>query len=298
MKQSMYVVMVLMIVLWSAVGSAQGLGQYKSQKHGKRKKVTAKSCQREYIARCVKQAACQAKGAVDCQSQCKQQAPTFCKKRSRRRTIKQVEVAAKGASVVAGAVLVLAAKQAEKHLPTKVGRATPYTIFWRDLSVVADMGGGYLFGGVYQGSASLRLRKNWYGLGAQVSYLNDLKTDLYEAEVGPGFYMIAPLLGLAFGIHPSLLISGATDVETQYGFGARSYTTWYLKRLQFSFEPMLGYMNQQWVYHVRVGGLFRFSPRWFGKLSYDYRDVLDLNDLDISQSSLQGATFTLGFRWN
>ena len=34
------------------------------------------------------------------------------------------------------------------------------------------------------------------------------------------------------------------------------------------------------------------------EVAYDFRDVVDLNDLDISQAVLQGVTLQLGIRFN
>jgi len=61
---------------------------------------------------------------------------------------------------------------------------------------------------------------------------------------------------------------------------------------------MLGVINGQWSYHLRLGVGWRFTPTVYARLNYDYRDIVDLTDLDISSASLQGVVLTLGARWN
>ncbi len=281
-----------------AFASAQGLSDYKNQKHKKQKpKVTRQSCEQEYINRCEQQ--CTA-SAVSCSQQCKAEAPNFCKARTKRRRRKQAGVAAKGASVAAGGVAVLVAKRVEKNQPKGPGtkEIDRYTLFWKAPSAIAEVGGGYVFGGTGLVTGTAKLRYHWFGVSGQVSHLRQGQEDLTETDVGPTFYMASPAFGLTFGAQPSLLISSASDIDTLYGFGVRSYTDLHLGRLVGSFEPMLGYINRQWNYHLRVGAAYRITPRIFLKATYDYRDVVDLNDLDISQARLQGFAGMVGFRFN
>ncbi len=291
--------MFLLISALAAIPSmafAQGLSDYKGQKHKKQApKVTKQTCEQEYINRCEQQ--CTA-SAVSCSQQCKAEAPTFCKARTKRRRRKQAGVVAKGASVVAGGAVVMLAKRAEKNLPKGAAKPDEYTIYWKAPSAIAEVGVGYVFDNVAQFTGTTKLRYNWFGASAQVSHLRDSETDLTETDLGPTFYMSSLGFGLTFGLQPSLLISSASDVDTLYGVGVRSYTDLHLRRLVLSFEPMLGYINRQWNYHMRLGGAYRITPRIFVKAVYDYRDIVDLNDLDISQARLQGITGMLGFRFN
>ncbi|MBT3221648.1 MAG: hypothetical protein HN348_21430, partial [Proteobacteria bacterium] len=113
---------------------------------------------------------------------------------------------------------------------------------------------------------------------------------------------------IMFGLQPSLLLSATILDESEItdgkakdflvGGGARSYTTVHLRRLTFHFDTMLGVINGQWNYHLRIGVGARITPRIFARLNYDYRDIVDLTDLDISSSALQGVVLTIGARWN
>lgn len=60
---------------------------------------------------------------------------------------------------------------------------------------------------------------------------------------------------------------------------------------------MLGRINHNWNYNLRAGVGYRFTPNVYGRVSYDYRDVLDLGDLNISQASMQGVFVTGGVRF-
>ena len=285
-------------MLWPGLLSAQGLGDYKDQKHRQQsEKVTKQSCEQKYIERCESQ--CVA-SAVSCSQQCKAEAPKFCTARTKRRRRKQAGVVAKGATVVAGGVATMLAKRAEDRLPKGAGatRADEYTLYWKAPSAVAELGAGYVFGGVTMFTGTAKLRYNWFGVSAQTSHLRDARESLTETDVGPTFYIASLAFGLTFGLQPSLLVSSAPDVETLYGVGVRSYTDLHLRRLVLSLEPMLGYINRQWNYHVRLGASYRITPRVFLKAAYDYRDIVDLNDLDISQARLQGVTGMIGFRFN
>ena len=62
------------------------------------------------------------------------------------------------------------------------------------------------------------------------------------------------------------------------------------------FSPLLGTINNQWQYHLRIAVGYRFHPNMGLFLGYEYRDIVDLNDLDISTASLQGGF--LYFRLN
>lgn len=295
-RHSIILSILVSMFLAPVMASAQGLSDYKDQKHKTKKpKVTKQSCEQDYVNSCTQKCA---SGAVSCVQQCRTKAPAFCEARTKRRRRKQAGVAAKGASVVAGGVAVLVAKRVEKGLPRGKVNTDEYTLYWKAPSAIAEVGGGYVFGGAGLVTGTAKLRYNWFGVSGQVSHLRDSETDLTETDVGPTFYIASPAFGLTFGAQPSLLISSASDVDTLYGVGLRSYTELNLRRVVFSFEPMLGYINRQWNYHLRVGGAYRITPRVFLKATYDYRDIVDLNDLDVSQARLQGFAGMIGFRFN
>lgn len=290
------------LCLGSSSAWAQGLGEYKDQKHKSpdRQKVTKQSCPEAYVSRCMQE--CDDRRET-CRATCEKEAPAFCEARQKRRRRKQAGVVAKGASVGAGAVAVFV----DNRIPRKDqqggqsgeggGEPDPYAIYWNRLDAQANVGGGYLFAGAGIGTGTMRLRFSHFGLSGQVSHLNDGTDFLTESDVGPTFYIHSPIV--LFGLQPSLLVSSGNDVDTFFGGGVRSYTEVHLtRRFLLNFDPMLGYINGQWNYHLRVGATYRLTPRFQANLSYDFRDIVDLNDLDISQSRLQGVLLQVGFRFN
>ncbi len=100
------------------------------------------------------------------------------------------------------------------------------------------------------------------------------------------------------GAQPSLVLSAGNGVDTEYGFGLRTNVLMMLGSFFFHFDPMLYRMNNQWGYHLRLGATLRITPAMGVNLSYEYRDITDLGDLDISQASLQGVFAYLTFRYN
>ena len=71
----------------------------------------------------------------------------------------------------------------------------------------------------------------------------------------------------------------------------------YLGRVFIMFDPLLGYINENWMYHLKVGGGYRITPNIGFILAFEYRDLVDLNDLDISTASLQSGMGYLQFRF-
>ncbi len=287
--------LVLLMMMWSPAVMAQGLSDYKNQKHGKRERVTRESCPQAYYKRCMSK--CE---GASCAKTCRAEAPEFCSKRETRKTFKTVETVAKGASLGIGAVAVLIENAIDAQ-NLKDGRGMPmvideYTLIWNQPSLVVRGGGGYIFGNVAQGTATVKARYSYFGVSGQVSYLTDGTQNLVETDVGPTVYMKSS--SIVFGAQPSLLVSQGNGVAALYGVGLRTYTDVHLGRVVLSLDPMLGYTNDNWNYHVRVGAGYRFTPNITADLTYDFRDVVDLNDLDISQAVLQGVTLQLGVRFN
>ena len=84
-------------------------------------------------------------------------------------------------------------------------------------------------------------------------------------------------------------MSAGNGVETEYGFGLRAPTNFYVDKSVVTFSPLLGNINDQWYYHLKVAFTYRVRPDVGVGLGYEYRDTVDLNDLDITTASLQGA---------
>jgi len=279
---------------------ASGLDDYKTQKHTDRPRVTADTCEEAYLEQ----------HGLDPEDPADQaKAATFCEERARRKTRKTVELVAKGASVGAGAAAVAAENAvtaaATRRAVSRSGQqrsAGPDTLAARRPNpwlekpdAVFELGGG-LISDVGAGTAVARGRvMPSVGLGATTTLLADSDDWLNETDLGPILYLDSR--HIEFGLQPSLLVSAGNDVSTEFGAGVRSYTTVDLGRLSLHLDPMLGRINRQWVYHLRPGVSYRFTPAVYARVSYDYRDVLDMGDLDISQASMQGVMGTVGFRF-
>lgn len=294
MKQS-----ILVLSLWSALFSlaptsqANTLRDYKKQKHGERTRVDEDNCPAEYVKEC--QAKC-APGDTACANKCVADAPGFCDSRDSRRNWKIAETVAKGASVGAGAVgMIFDDKMAEVG-PDGTVAMSPYAIIFNRSSFVMEGGFGLLEGGAKAVAGTLQYRNGHFGVGGTVEHLFQDDEKLTEADLGPTFSFATA--NILFTLQPSLNISAGNGVKTEYGGGLRSYTMFLLDRGFITFNPMLYYINKQWGYHARIGYGYRFTPSFFGSLSYEYRDILDLNDLHVSQARIQGAFLYLGYRYN
>jgi hypothetical protein len=64
------------------------------------------------------------------------------------------------------------------------------------------------------------------------------------------------------------------------------------------FSPLLGRLNQEWLFNLRAGVGYRFTPDWAAHIAYEYRSVVDLDTLVISSASLHGVFLNLSFRVN
>ena len=275
---------------------AGSLGDYKRKKHAKRKKVTEETCEEEYIKRCVSK--CKTEDA-GCVRQCEATAKSFCAERKKKRQKEQIKLVAKGASLTVGSIGVLL----DDDMPT-VGvngngrkvKLTPYTKLWNRASLIADLGLGILEVGAAGTNANIWFRKRNWGLGGQISYLWQDSEYLIEGDFGPTFYM--PSASIVAGIQPSVLMSAGNGVDTEYGFGLRAPTNFYIDKTVLVFSPLLGYINEQWYYHLKIGFGYRFHPNVGAFLGYEYRDATDLNDLDITTASHQGAFVYLRLNQN
>lgn len=278
------------------VAHADSLGDYKKKKHAKRKKVTEETCEEEYIKRCSSK--CTPKN-TQCVQQCRATAKNFCAQRKKKRRNEQLKLAAKGASLTVGAIGVLL----DDEMPTvgpngngKKVRISPYTKRWNRASLTADMGVGLLEGGATGINTNAWFRKKNWGLGGQISYLWQDSDYLIEGDFGPTFYL--PSASIVAGFQPSILMSAGNGVETEHGFGLRAPTNFYVSKSVVTFSPLLGTINDQWFYHLKIAYTYRIRPNVGAGLGYEYRDIVDLNDLDITTASLQGAFFYIRVNQN
>lgn len=272
---------------------ADSLGDYKKKKHEKRKKVQQEDCETEYIKRC--QSKCADKDQL-CIHQCKKTAKQFCEERKKKRLKQQVGLAAKGSSLAVGAIAVLLDDDMPTAAPNGTRTINDYTKIWNKPSFNIDVGAGLLEVGAVGVNTSIGFRYNALGFGGNISYLWDEDDYLVETDVGPMFYL--PSASFVAGFQPSLLISDGNGVDREYGFGLRAPTRYYVDKFLFIFSPMLGRINSQWNYHLKVSLGYRFHPMMgiFG--GYEYRDIVDLDDLDITTASLQGAFVYLRYNFN
>lgn len=316
----------LLLVALPQLALASGLDDYKDQKHSDRPDVTRDTCVAAWMA----EHHGEASDAGD-----RAKAARFCEERQRRRGRQIAGLVVKGASVGAGGAAVVtenaivgaaarrraetAARQPTSRRnvtkpaartasatrggvskPTRGGSTSaPYVAprnpYDFDPSFVAELGGG-LASSVPGGTGVVHGRYGHFGAGATSTFFADGDDWLSETDVGPAVFFDSD--HIEFGLQPSLLISAGNDVRPELGVGVRSYTTAELgDRVMLHLDPMLGHVNRQWNYHLRVGASYRFTPNVYGRVSYDMRDILDLNDLDVSRAAMQGVFGTVGVRF-
>ncbi|MEC7986313.1 MAG: hypothetical protein VX278_14200 [Myxococcota bacterium] len=278
-----------------SVAYADSLGDYKKKKHEKRKRVKQEDCIAEFIQRC--ESECKVRDQM-CIKQCKTKSKNFCEERKKKRVRQQIGLAAKGASLAVGAISVWLDDDMPKLDPdgNAVVRVSPYTKFWNRPSFNVEFGAGLLEGGAMGLSANVAFRQRFFGFGANANYLWQGDDYLVESDVGPMFYMASK--SFIAGFQPSALISQGNGVDTEYGFGLRAPTRFYSERVIVMLNPMLGRINNLWNYHLKVSVGYRLTPSvgLFG--GYEYRDIVDLNDLDITTASLQGGFLYLRYNLN
>jgi hypothetical protein len=285
--------LVLAVSSFAPTAASAGLQDYKKQKHEPRAEVTSESCETAYTRDC--SAKC-ASGDAACAQGCTKGAPAFCEAREDRRSTKKLELFAKGASLGAGAVgMLFDDKMGEVAAGGDVA-ISEYAVIWNRPSLTLDAGAGYLDSGTKLATMTTAFRYRAFGLSGSVDYLWDQTDHLAEVDFGPTFY-----LGTAhflFGLQPSALLSTGNDVLPEWGGGLRTLTTYMNGQFFAYLNPMLGKMNRNWLYDLKVGVGYRLTPAMQLSAGYSYRDVVDLNDLDISSASLQGAFLRLGVRMN
>jgi hypothetical protein len=174
--------------------------------------------------------------------------------------------------------------------------ATPYSFLWDLPSFNLDLGAGYLQGGAYAWSLSAGARYGYFGLGGNAAYLSQSGDFLGEYDVGPRFYLGSKHIQSA--IQPSLLGSVGRGVAPEYGWGVRTDTTFYLGPIYIPFSPLLGKINGQWLFQLRVGLGYHISSLFGVHLAYEYRSIVDTQSLSIDSAALHGGFLYLSLRFN
>lgn len=280
----------------TAVGLAQAgpLGTYKRQSMGATPgKVTSENCPEEYKKDCKSRCA---PGAGDCVAKCDQTAEQFCKDRESRRNTKKLELAAKAASLGAGAIAMIFDDKMATVDPNGNLLIDEYTLFWNRPSFWTQLGGGLLQGGTKLALFSAQFRKSSFGLATSLDYMWEGNDRLAEFDIGPTINF--GTAHLVVGFEPALMIRSGNGFKPVYGGGLRSLNTYYNGRAFVQFNPLLGYVNDQWAYDLKLSAGYRMSPAFSIDVGYSHRDILNLNDLHVSESGLNGAFLRLGYRMN
>ena len=105
---------------------------------------------------------------------------------------------------------------------------------------------------------------------------------------------------LVEGVHQKLVDLGIqrAGYPPEYGGGLRTNTVFYINQMYFLFSPILGKINAQWYFNLKAGVGYRWNPSMGVHLAYEYRSVVDLEDLFISDSSLHSFLLYFSFRIN
>jgi opacity protein-like surface antigen len=278
---------------------ADSLRDYTKQKHAdrNRKKVTDEDCPTEYVNRC--RGGCSPSDTA-CVQRCRDEAPKFCSERDSRQAAKAAGLFAKGFSLGAGGFGMLFDDKMPEVMLDENGKSTisPYAIIWNKSSFVGEVSGALMEAGAFGVGATASYRHGHFGFGGQAVYFWDNQnTTLLEADFGPTFSFATA--NILVGLQPSLVVSKANgDPDTLFGPGLRTRNMFIIDRGFISFDPMLYYMNSQWGYHLRAGYGYRITPEFFANLSYEYRDILDFNTLDVENAAFQGVFVYAGYRFN
>jgi hypothetical protein len=276
------------------VAQADGtLRDYKNQVHKEHtEQVTSDNCSDEYKKSC--KAKC-SPGDAGCLASCDQTAEQFCKDRQKRKTEKEIEEIGKGLTLGVGAAGILFDSKMQEVVPGK-DPISPYAIFWNEPSFSLELGGGAVQAGAKAGAVWTAFKDGFWGISGDAEYLFQNSDYLMQSDIGPTLYLGSS--HIIAGFQPSLLINAANGASTLYGGGLRALSTYVNDQIMIEFNPLLGYINSQWMYQLKISGSYRFTPRFYVSLAVEHQDILDLNDLDISNSALEAVYLYLGFRIN
>ncbi len=285
---------VLLVSVLTHAASAESLKDYKKQKHRPLEKtqggeVVTKRCDEAYIETCKR-------GCTDaaCNEKCERDAVPYCQAREQQQSKEEAELALKALLLFAGPLITLI--DGPRNYATGADDYDPYKFIWNFPSYNLDFGLGYLQGGAYGITASGAFRYEHFGLGVNTAYLNDSGDTLGEWDIGPSFYLGSTYLSAA--ITPSWIGSAGSGIKPESGIGVRTTTVAYLKQVYILFSPLLGKINAEWLFHLRAGVGWRFTPAWAAHLVYEHRSVVDLATLQIASASLNGVFLNLSFRVN
>jgi len=274
--------------------SAESLKDYKKQKHRQLEKsqsgeVVTKRCDEAYIETCKR-------GCSDaaCNQKCERDAIPYCQARESERSKAEGELLLKALLLFAGPLVTLL--DGPRNYATGADDYDPYKFIWNFPSYNFDVGAGYVQGGAYGITLSGAFRVEHFGLGANAAYLNDKGDTLGEWDIGPSFYLGSTHLSAA--ITPSWIGSAGSGIKPESGFGVRTTTVAYINQVYVLFSPLLGKINDEWLFHLRAGLGWRFTPDWAAHLVFEHRSVIDLATLQISSASLNGVFLNLSFRVN
>jgi hypothetical protein len=287
------IVLVGLASLLSVSVQAGSLGNYKNQSMGSHKEVTDASCPADYKQEC--KSKCAANDAA-CAATCDNGAAKFCEDRNSRRNWKKAEIFAKGASLGAGAAAMIFDDKMGTVSADGTALVSEYTTFWNRPSIFVQAGAGPLQGGTKLLPLAATFRYSWFGMGANLDYMFDDTDKLAELDFGPSFNF--GTAHLVFGLQPSALVRAGNGFAPIYGGGLRTLTTYYNGRVFVQFNPLLGYINEQWAYDLKASVGYRITPVVSIDVGFSHRDILNLNDLNISETGLNGAFARLGLRMN
>ncbi len=174
-------------------------------------------------------------------------------------------------------------------------RAPPRNPFEFTPALTAELGGG-LAAGIPAITTTVRGRVDLLGVGGTSTFYTDGQGWLSSTDLGPTLYLDGEEFEI--GIQPSVIWRDSSGVPPGLGGGLRVWGTVQLNdRVLLFGEPKIGHARGQWAYHLRLGAAFRVSPHLYGRLSYDFRDVLGLGILDPMSAGHQGLFATVGVRF-
>ena len=287
---------ILLTLFYAQSAWATSLKDYKAQKHKEQDPpagvpVVEVSCEEAYLLKCR-----QACSNESCRNQCVREAPVYCRQRDEKRSKEQALLWVKAATLFLPAIGCIFDEPRNIVESNLSEQADSYTFVWNRASFYAHGGTGVLNGGAKALTADLQFRLGYFGASGNAAYLFQGSEKLIEYDVGPTFYVGSA--HISAGFQPSLIGSAGSGVKPEYGFGMRTVNTLTFDRFHIQWNPLLGRINKQWFYQLKGGVGYRLTPSLGMTLGYEYRNILDLNDLEISSSGLHGFFVYFNYRFN